>query len=109
MILEWNQTVIDVTTCLTDFCFYFVFSGIGVLSKHVIEKYEIKHVPYHSGPDKNKRVFIHVQITIGSTQVNIIAVHFSYDKTQQCSNALAVLKHISSMFIQYLFSFSVIS
>ena len=65
----------------------------------MIEKYEVKHVPYHSGPDKNKRVFIHAQIVIGSTPVNIIAVHFSYDKAQQCSNALAVLKHISSMYM----------
>ena len=69
-------------------------SGIGLLSKHKIISHERKHLTYHSGPDKNKRVILHAEIDMGQSTLNVIVVHFSYDKKQQCGNSEEILQYI---------------
>ena len=49
-------------------------------------------------PDKNPRVVLHAKILLGpktSDVADIVVVHFSYDRQQQCQNARDVLEHLS--------------
>ena len=87
---------------LQDLCYacMFIFIrnvGIGLLSKHEIKSHNIKHLTYHSGPDKNKRVILHAVIEFGGATVNVIVVHLSYEKTQQCGNAEEILQYMKGM------------
>ena len=83
-----------VETTITYVCIFIENIGIGLLSKHKIKSHNIKHLTYHSGPDKNKRVILHAVIETGGAAVNVIVVHLSYEKTQQCGNAEEILQYI---------------
>ncbi|KAK3101761.1 hypothetical protein FSP39_006160 [Pinctada imbricata] len=69
--------------------------GIGLISKIPILSASVFHLPYVYGPDTNKRIGLHAQLETDSGKViNVIVVHLSYDRQQQCSNAAAVLNFI---------------
>jgi len=55
-----------------------------------------EELPYKYGPDRNKRLLLHVKLLHDDHFVNVINVHFSYDRQQQCGNAAAVLDYIFS-------------
>ncbi|KAK6177334.1 hypothetical protein SNE40_015455 [Patella caerulea] len=69
--------------------------GLGILSKYPILEVTVQHLPHTKGPDTNKRIALHVKISLGRRKIlNIIAVHFSYHRQQQCENSIAVLNFI---------------
>lgn len=82
-------------------CFYELFilvftSGIGMLSKLAIIKSTTISIPYMSGPDTNQRIALHAIIgEEEETAVNVLTVHFSYDRQQQCNNAARIMNYIS--------------
>ncbi|XP_046356611.2 uncharacterized protein LOC124135354 [Haliotis rufescens] len=69
--------------------------GIGVLSKRPILTMNMQSLPNHGGPDTNKRIALHVSISLDrNTVLNLVAVHFSYHRQQQCHNSAAILEYI---------------
>ncbi|XP_046544528.1 uncharacterized protein LOC124254728 [Haliotis rubra] len=69
--------------------------GIGILTKRPILSMNMQNLPHRGGPDTNKRLALHVSISLDrKTVVNIVAVHFSYDRQQQCHNSAAILEYI---------------
>lgn len=63
------------------------------MSKHPIESHSIQHLPYTTGPDTNKRIALHADVSIPDFGlVHFVLVHFSYDRRQQCGNALDVMR-----------------
>ncbi|XP_063438028.1 uncharacterized protein LOC134719030 [Mytilus trossulus] len=68
--------------------------GIGILSKLEVLNAKAEELPYTYGPDTNKRLLIHAKLLQGDQVVNIINVHFSYDRQQQCGNAAALLDYV---------------
>lgn len=82
---------------------YFVLcvSGIGILSKFPIIRHEVQNLTYRSGPDTNRRIALHAKILLEPSEhahsqkfIHVTAVHFSYDKHQQCSNTLDLLNYL---------------
>lgn len=70
--------------------------GIGMLSKLAIIKSTTISIPYMSGPDTNQRIALHAIIgEEEETAVNVLTVHFSYDRQQQCNNAARIMNYIS--------------
>ncbi|XP_070193785.1 uncharacterized protein [Littorina saxatilis] len=70
--------------------------GLAVLSKLRTGEVRAEHLskPQY-GSDANQRIALHVPIILDSTAImNIVVVHFSYQRQQQCQNALEVLKFI---------------
>ncbi|KAK3797882.1 hypothetical protein RRG08_052481 [Elysia crispata] len=73
--------------------------GLGVLSKFPMEHYTKINLTTLGGKDANPRLALLVQIKVKQTPhqvINVVAVHFSYEKHQQCQNAQHVLKFLSS-------------
>lgn len=72
--------------------------GLGLLSKHPIIMSHIVNLTVGKGSvDRNKRVVLHAQVDIDGDELDITVVHFSYDKTQQCQNAIDVINYIASI------------
>ena len=73
-------------------------AGLAVLSKLPMGVIWVEHLSKSHGPDTNQRIALHVPIIVDSqTTVNVIAVHFSYHRQQQCQNAAEILKFIHRM------------
>ena len=71
--------------------------GVGLLSKHPIIMSHVVNLTVGKGSvDKNKRVVLHAQVDIDGDELDVTVVHFSYDKTQQCQNAVDVINYIAS-------------
>ena len=71
--------------------------GLGVLSKHpIILSHVVDLTVDKKREDKNKRVLLHVQVDIDGDEFDVTVVHFSYDKEQQCENAVDVINYIAS-------------
>lgn len=67
-----------------------------MLSKLAIIKSTTISIPYMSGPDTNQRIALHAIIgEEEETAVNVLTVHFSYDRQQQCNNAARIMNYIS--------------
>ena len=72
--------------------------GLGLLSKHpIIMSHIVNHTVGKGSVDRNKRVVLHAQVDIDEDELDITVVHFSYDKTQQCQNAIDVISYIASI------------
>ena len=70
-------------------------AGLGLLSRHKILHTWSHHLSYHQGPDRNRRVILHAKIEVPLVGiVNVLVVHFSYDRVQQCGNAAELLRFI---------------
>ena len=70
--------------------------GIGLMSKYPIEESEVLHLDLGDGNDANKRVVLYVRVKLPSRSVSFFVVHFSYDKSQQMSNARQLLSFARS-------------
>lgn len=78
-------------------CFASV-EGLGLLSKWPILKSRVHVLSSSSTGDTNKRVSLSAQIAVNERViVNVVVVHFSYDRQQQCQNAAEVLKHLTGL------------
>ena len=72
--------------------------GLGLLSKHPIIMSHIVNLTVGKGSvDSNERVVLHVQVDIDGVELDLTVLHLSYDKTQQCQNAVDVINYIASM------------
>ena len=75
-----------------------VLAGIGVLSRHPIVDIAVQNLTYSYGPDTNRRSILHASVSIeGLGSVNVAVVHFSYDRSQQCGNALELLQYVNGI------------
>ncbi|XP_068714606.1 uncharacterized protein [Montipora foliosa] len=71
--------------------------GLGLLSKHpVILSHVVNLTVEKMSVDKNKRILLHAQIEIEGEELNVFVVHFSYDKYQQCKNAVDLINFVAS-------------
>lgn len=71
--------------------------GLGLLSKHpIILSHVVNLTVGKANPDKNKRILLHAQVDIGGDEFDITVIHFSYDKDQQCENAVDVISYVAS-------------
>lgn len=80
---------------------FIYLTGIGILSRKQIISSNVVNLTKTGGVDTNTRIGLHAQIRLGLDQkdiFNMIAVHFSYDKEQQCQNAEDIIKYISSRY-----------
>ncbi|CAG5128239.1 unnamed protein product [Candidula unifasciata] len=69
--------------------------GLAILSRKQILSSSVISMTKASSSDRNPRVGVQVKIRLGpdiEDVVDIIVVHFSYDRQQQCQNAVDVLK-----------------
>ena len=72
--------------------------GLGLLSKHpIILSHVVNLTVGKASPDKNKRVLLHAQVDISGDEFDVTIVHLSYDKAQQCENAVDVINYVASM------------
>ncbi|XP_064606868.1 uncharacterized protein LOC135471533 [Liolophura sinensis] len=72
--------------------------GLGLLSKWPILKSRVHVLSSANTGDSNKRVSLSAQIAVNERViVNVVVVHFSYDRQQQCQNAAEVLKHLTDL------------
>uniref|UniRef100_A0A0B6ZLI3 Endonuclease/exonuclease/phosphatase domain-containing protein n=1 Tax=Arion vulgaris TaxID=1028688 RepID=A0A0B6ZLI3_9EUPU len=74
---EWNQ------------------EGLGVLSRKQIISSVAINITNINNLDTNPRIALHVKIRVGPSfkdTVNVIVVHFSYHRSQQCWNAIDILR-----------------
>ena len=70
-------------------------SGLGLLSRHPITHTEIYHLSHQLGPDQNRRIILRAVVQAPDLGVlNVILVHFSYDRVQQCSNAAELIRFV---------------
>ncbi|EDO43890.1 predicted protein [Nematostella vectensis] len=72
--------------------------GLGFISKHPImlsSNMELKISQLN--PDKNKRVLLHTRLNIQGVELDLTLVHFSYDKQQQCQNAVDLISHLVAL------------
>lgn len=71
--------------------------GLGILSRKPIMSWNIVNLTSSGSVDKNPRIALHVKVRLGASErdiINIIVVHFSYNRDQQCQNAESILKLI---------------
>ena len=72
--------------------------GLGLLSKHpIILSHVVNLTIGKGGVDRNKRAILHAQVDIDGDELDITVLHLSYDKAQQCQNAVDVINYIASM------------
>lgn len=72
--------------------------GLGLLSKHPIIMSHVVNLTVGKGNvDSNKRIVLHAQVDIDGDELDVTVVHLSYDKTQQCQNAIDVINYIASI------------
>lgn len=72
--------------------------GLGLLSKHpIILSHVVNLTIGKGGVDRNKRAILHAQVDIDGDELDITVLHLSYDKAQQCKNAVDVINYIASM------------
>ncbi|RUS78299.1 hypothetical protein EGW08_013934 [Elysia chlorotica] len=73
--------------------------GLGVLSKFPIRHFANINITSERGKDPNSRLALHVQIQVKEEPqqvINVVAVHYSYAKKQQCQNTQHILDYLSS-------------
>lgn len=70
--------------------------GLGLLSKHPITLSHIVNLTVgKTNPDKNKRILLYAQIDIDGEELDVTVVHFSYNKHQQCENAVDLINNLA--------------
>ncbi|GFS18550.1 endonuclease exonuclease phosphatase [Elysia marginata] len=77
--------------------------GLGILSKFPIISFTKIKLTSQGGRDSNPRIALHAQIQVTQSPhhvLNVVAVHFSYDKQQQCQNAQQLLEFLESQDLQ---------
>ncbi|XP_052780935.1 uncharacterized protein LOC128217670 isoform X2 [Mya arenaria] len=77
---------------------FFDGEGIGIISRLPITGSSVTYLlPSPQDPDKNKRIILHVKIEDGRGKVyNVVALHFSYYRQQQCSNIAEVVSYVKT-------------
>ena len=71
--------------------------GVGLISKYNFETLEHVNLTRGAGTDLNVRVVLFASVTppaIGET-IGVYAVHWSYDKQQQCLNSLETVEYVN--------------
>ena len=72
--------------------------GIGILSKHPpMLSHVVNLSSGRTSPDTNNRVLLHAQFNVRGQAIDVTVVHFSYDKAQQCENAMDVIDYIATI------------
>ena len=64
------------------------------MSRHPLISSHVQNLTYHSGPDENRRIVLHASFLVQSQEIQTALVHFSYDRQQQCQNALEVAEFV---------------
>ena len=80
------------------------YEGLGILSRHPIMESNVFNLTLGSSAstDSNNRIVIHTQLDIGDKdKLDVIIVHLSYDRKQQCRNVLDIMNFIPSMDSKY--------
>lgn len=76
--------------------------GLGIISRKQIISVRAENLTtIDASPDKNQRIILNAKVVVGPTQrnvINICVVHLSYDRQQQCNNAIEILDKISREF-----------
>ncbi|XP_060581006.1 uncharacterized protein LOC132737690 isoform X1 [Ruditapes philippinarum] len=72
--------------------------GIGIISRlPIIDSSTHYLLPHPADPDKNKRVIVHVRVKDrDGTSYDILVVHLSYHRQQQCRNVADIVTFITS-------------
>jgi len=66
-----------------------LWEGVGLLSRHRIEKRSAVNLSATSGADPTGRVALHCVLAVpAQPSVSVFVTHFSYNRPQQCRNAL---------------------
>ena len=72
---------------------------MGIISRKQIISVRAENLTtIDASPDKNQRIILNAKVVVGPTQrnvINICVVHLSYDRQQQCNNAIEILDKIS--------------
>ncbi|KAK3579046.1 hypothetical protein CHS0354_029903 [Potamilus streckersoni] len=70
--------------------------GIGIISRKPILESTTHQLSNDHGPDTNRRIILQAAVMMASSVIiNVVVVHMSYDRQQQCNNAAELLKHIT--------------
>jgi endonuclease/exonuclease/phosphatase family metal-dependent hydrolase len=48
-------------------------------------------------PDKSERIIFHVQMNVDGEELDVTLVHLSYNRQQQCQNAVDVINYLASV------------
>lgn len=83
---------------LSFFSSFIVKTGLAVLSQWPLGIPLVQPLSRISGMDTNSRIALHVPVQLHPELiVHVVAVHFSYDRQQQCQNAAEILQFIVGM------------
>ncbi|KAL4234623.1 hypothetical protein ACF0H5_006264 [Mactra antiquata] len=76
--------------------------GIGVISRLPVLSSSVQYLlPHPRDPDKNKRIILHVKIQDTNNVIyNIIIIHLSYYRQQQCRNVEDIITFIHRNHLQ---------
>ena len=70
--------------------------GVAILSKYPIKFNRTIHLTRTLRRDSNDRVCLHAQVELPSAQlIDVIAVHLSYDRLEQCNNVAQLQRYIA--------------
>ncbi|XP_005109216.1 uncharacterized protein LOC101847287 [Aplysia californica] len=78
--------------------------GLGIISRKEILSVKVVNLTVPGSVDKNLRIALHAKIRSGPSADDVVSVwvvHFSYDRHQQCQNALDIIGSISSDTTQF--------
>lgn len=65
------------------------------MSQWPVGQVKVHTLTRNGGQDTNPRIVVFVPVILNADkEVNIVSVHFSYDRFQQCQNAVEVLQFI---------------
>ncbi|KAK0064120.1 hypothetical protein Bpfe_006305 [Biomphalaria pfeifferi] len=88
----------EVSKPLNSYWYEWNKEGLGILSRKQIIASTVINFTSVGQTDTNPRIALHAKIRLDpSTFVNVIVVHFSYDRHQQCSNAEELMSYISTL------------
>ncbi|KAL8605781.1 hypothetical protein ACOMHN_011143 [Nucella lapillus] len=69
--------------------------GLAVLSRWPLGMARAEKLSTAQGPDTNQRIALHVPVFLDpETTVNVLVVHLSYHRQQQCQNVAEILQYI---------------
>ena len=72
--------------------------GLGILSKHpIMLSHAVNLKSKANNPDSNKRIIVHLQVDANGDEIDFTLVHLSYNRQQQCQNAVDVINYLASV------------
>ena len=76
-----------------------MFSGLGLISSLPVVSESVQFLTIHKhDPDTNQRIVLHVALQINpKTVLNLVLIHLSYQRQQQCKNMAEILRFITGI------------